>query len=172
MKSTETYHLRLATFLHDRGIGVSMVNPLSIKRFSLALMLRTKTDKADSLLPVEYGETFAPPLWKMSEAGYAEIRRLMWPNEQLMKQEVAMSNQLEALAVALEKESFDHLTGIPGIGRKTAIVLLAVTGEIKAFKSARQLSSCFGLCPRICDSGSSVKGKVRIFANVVLVRSQ
>jgi transposase len=53
MESTGTYHLHPATFLHDRGIGVSVVNPLSVKRFSQALMLRTKTDKADSLLPVE-----------------------------------------------------------------------------------------------------------------------
>jgi transposase len=197
MESTGTYHLHLATFLHEREIDVSVVNPLAVKRFSQALMLRTKTDRADSLLLVEYGERITPPLWKVPEDGYVKIRQLMWLSEQLTQQEVAMSNQLEALhhsvvqdpfvmttlekricqvkvdrkdaerrmealAVALEKESFTHLTGIPGIGRKTAVVLLAVSGGMKEFESSKQLSSYFGLCPRICDSGSSVKGKARI----------
>jgi transposase len=197
MESTGTYHLHLATFLHERGVGVSVVNPLSVKRFSQALMLRTKTDRADSLLLIEYGEVFTPPLWKVPEAGYVRIRQLLRLVEQLQQQEVAMSNQLEAirhsvvqdpfvtarlearikeseadqkeaarqmeaLAVSLEKEAFDHLQGIPGIGKKTALVLLAVTGGMKEFESAKQLSSYFGLCPRIYDSGSSVKGKARI----------
>jgi transposase len=73
-----------------------------------------------------------------------------------------VERRMEALAVEMEKESFDHLTGIPGIGRKTAIVLLAVTEGMKSFNSAKQLSSYFGLCPRIYDSGSSVKGKAQI----------
>jgi transposase len=73
-----------------------------------------------------------------------------------------IEHQMEALAVNLEKESFDHLTGIPGIGRKTAVVLPAVTDGMKEFESAKQLSSYFGLCPRIYDSGSPVKGEARI----------
>ncbi|MDR0743916.1 MAG: transposase, partial [Tannerella sp.] len=192
LESTGTYHLHLATFLHDHGIGVSVVNPLSVKRFSQALMLRTKTDKADSLLLVEYGEGFTPSLWKVPEAGYVRIRQLMCMIEELTRHEVALSNQqeafrhsveedpfvmtgleeeikhsealrkeaerrMEALAIDLEKESFEHLTGIPGIGRKTAVVLLAVTSGMKEFESAKELSSYFGLCPRIYDSGSSVK---------------
>jgi transposase len=73
-----------------------------------------------------------------------------------------VERQMEALAVDLEKESFEHLTGIPGIGKKTAVVLPTVTSGMKEFESAKELSSYFGLCPRIYDSGSSVKGKARI----------
>jgi transposase len=61
-----------------------------------------------------------------------------------------------------EKESFECLTSIPGIGSKTATVLIAATQSMKGFDSAKQVSSYFGLCPRIVDSGTSVKGKAKI----------
>ena len=57
MEATGVYHTRLAAYLHTKGIGVSVVNPLSAKNFARMLMRRTKTDKADSKLLLEYGET-------------------------------------------------------------------------------------------------------------------
>ena len=60
MESTCTYHCRLAYFLYSSGFDVCVVNPLSVKRFSQALMLRTKTDKADSKMLIEYGLIFNP----------------------------------------------------------------------------------------------------------------
>ena len=33
MEATGYYHYRLAQFLHKKGIAVSVVNPLSVKRF-------------------------------------------------------------------------------------------------------------------------------------------
>ena len=48
MESTGTYHCRLAYFLVEQGVAVSVVNPLSVKRYAQALLARTKTDKADS----------------------------------------------------------------------------------------------------------------------------
>jgi transposase len=73
-----------------------------------------------------------------------------------------VEKQMEAFVVRQDNEAFKHLTHIPGIGKKTAIALLAVTGGMKSFDSAGQMCSCFGLCPRIYDSGTSVKGKAGI----------
>lgn len=43
MEATGVYHLRLAYALNKIGVFVSVVNPLSVKNFSRAVMCRTKT---------------------------------------------------------------------------------------------------------------------------------
>ena len=55
-----------------------------------------------------------------------------------------------------------NLTSIPGLGKKTATVLIILTGGFKKFDSARQLSAYVGLAPRIFHSGSSIKARSRI----------
>ena len=58
MEATGVYHLRLAYALNKIGVFVSVVNPLSVKNFSRAVMCRTKTDKEMqdnlSIMPVEW----------------------------------------------------------------------------------------------------------------------
>lgn len=53
----------------------------------------------------------------------------------------------------------EALLTIPGIGRKTAIMLLVITDGFDRFDSARKLASYVGICPRIWESGSSVRGR-------------
>lgn len=72
----------------------------------------------------------------------------------LMAQLVAQDPQL-ARAVEL-------LMTIPGIGRVTAINLLAELPPIDAFTSARQLCAYAGLTPRENSSGSSLRGTPRL----------
>jgi transposase len=55
------------------------------------------------------------------------------------------------------------LTSIVGIGEQTATVILAEIGSIEQFSSARQLAAFAGLTPQEHQSGTSVKGKTRLF---------
>jgi transposase len=55
-----------------------------------------------------------------------------------------------------------NLKSIPGIGKKTAMMLILVSGGFDRFDDYRKLSSYIGICPRIFESGSSIKGKARI----------
>lgn len=55
-----------------------------------------------------------------------------------------------------------RLESIPGIGRKTAIILVVLTGRFERFTSANKLCSYAGLTPIIRQSGSIVKGRPRI----------
>lgn len=197
MEATGTYHCRLAYFLYEHGVKVSVVNPLSVKRLSQVLMLRTKTDKADSKLLIEYGKRLTLELWKPKEDCYVELQQLINLQDQLIKQETATKNQLEAinhsvaqsdfakrkiaeqlnkiqfdlkeikaemerLILLYEKDNYERLQSIPGIGKQTAIVLLTITQGMKNFDSPKQVSSYFGLAPRIYESGTSVKGKSKI----------
>ena len=197
MESTGTYHCSLAYFLYSNGIKVCVVNPLSVKRFSQALMLRTKTDKADSKMLIEYGIHFQPKLWKPKADHFVELQQLINMKELLLKEERALKNQLEAInhsvvqnarvkekikeklqqiesdlieirqtsekiTMQYEAGCYANLESIPGIGKKTTIVLIALTQGFREFENAKQVSSYFGLCPRIYESGTSVKGKSRI----------
>jgi transposase len=57
------------------------------------------------------------------------------------------------------KQMREQITSIKGIGDSTACMLIALTNGFKNFQNAKQLSSYFGCCPRVCSSGSSVKGR-------------
>ena len=48
MEASGPYYLPLAMDLFQRGIPVSVVNPLVIRRFSQMRLSRTKTDKKDA----------------------------------------------------------------------------------------------------------------------------
>jgi transposase len=60
------------------------------------------------------------------------------------------------------KEQAQLLESIPGIGAATAAVLLAELGDVTRFHSAKQAVAFAGLCPRLCQSGSSVRGRERL----------
>ena len=66
------------------------------------------------------------------------------------------------LVKAFAPKQAEELQSIPGIGKKTAATLITATKGMRGFSNYRQLSSYFGLCPRIYASGTSVRGKARI----------
>jgi transposase len=54
------------------------------------------------------------------------------------------------------------LDTIPGIGETTAAALLAEVPDFSQYRSARQVAAFAGLVPRERQSGSSVRGRVRL----------
>lgn len=73
---------------------------------------------------------------------------------------------LEAHLMELVKEDqqgqLTLLKSIPGMGYKTAMVLQVLTNDFKKSKNASQLCCYAGITPTIRESGSSVRGRVRI----------
>jgi transposase len=97
MEATGPYYLRLATYLHEQGVAVSVVNPLVIRRFSQMRLLRTKTDQVDARLILAYGALEKPALWKPAAVFISELQQEASVLEGLLKQKTAVQNQLEAL---------------------------------------------------------------------------
>ena len=54
MEATGYYHYRLAQFLYNNEVKVSVVNPLSVKRFIQMKLAKVKTDKSDAKAICEY----------------------------------------------------------------------------------------------------------------------
>ena len=73
-----------------------------------------------------------------------------------------LEKQMDLLCKTYCQDTYEHLQSIPGIGPKTAALLIAITREFSSFASAKQLVSYLGLCPRIYRSGTSVKGRESI----------
>jgi transposase len=59
-------------------------------------------------------------------------------------------------------QSYQALRSIPGIGPKSAAMLIAITGNFTKFTDYRQLVAYVGLNPSLFESGTSVKGKGHI----------
>jgi transposase len=60
------------------------------------------------------------------------------------------------------KRQRELLDSIPGIGEATAAALLAEVPDMSQYRSARQVAAFAGLVPRERQSGSSVRGRVRL----------
>jgi len=197
MEASGPYYLRLACHLYAKGIAVSVINPLVIRRFCQMRMSRAKTDKKDAGMIAQYAKTEHPALWQPPQEHVITLQQMEALVTGLQKEHTATSNQLESFLStgmmdkkikALMQNELRHkqdlidrlikemaelakkhysrmladLESIPGIGRKTAMLLIVVSGGFSRFDNYRKLSSYLGICPRIFESGSSVKGKARI----------
>lgn len=86
--------------------------------------------------------------------------------QQLIRQNQQVRDKLEAEMEKVVQQhyqlSYQALRSIPGIGPKSAAMLIAITGNFSKFTDYRQLVAYVGLNPRIVESGTSIKGKSHI----------
>ncbi|MFA6058532.1 MAG: IS110 family transposase [Taibaiella sp.] len=73
-----------------------------------------------------------------------------------------IENKMLEIGERHHAELLRHLRSIPSIGKRTALMLLIITDGFTKFENAKGLVSYVGLCPRLYESGSSIKGKGRI----------
>jgi transposase len=196
MEYTGSYYLRLATFLHENQVSVSVINPLVIKRFMQMKLQHNKTDKSDAKMIVQYAREQTLSKWFPNPEFIEECKDLHTTINLYFKQSTALKNKLHSLMdkgikgriitslkrqlrhikkeiQLLEQEMEErikanepalltNLLSIPGIGKKTAILLIVCTNGFYSFENARQLSAFFGLSPVEYTSGTSVRGRSRI----------
>lgn len=80
--------------------------------------------------------------------------------EQIKKTEALIGSHTDRHpGLRRQRESLDS---IPGIGETTAAALPAEAPDILQYRSARQVAAFAGLVPRERQSGSSVRGRVRL----------
>lgn len=96
MEASGPYYLRLALYLYNKGIKVSVANPLSVRRFCQMQLGRTKTDKKDAASIAAYGEMVKPDAWQPEEVHIMEMRDILTTLEGYEKQSSMLHNQLEA----------------------------------------------------------------------------
>ena len=197
MEATGYYHYKLAYYLIENNIRVSVENPLSVKRFIQMRLSKIKTDKSDAKMICQYAQSVDLKLWKGRTKNQIECLQITRLLSLYFKQTTALKNKIHgedvlgnpsSLVVRSLKRSLkfkqkeikhleeklteivkqDHqelltrLQSIPGLGRKTSIMLIVLTDGFERFTSAQELCSYSGLTPIIRQSGSSVRGRARI----------
>lgn len=82
--------------------------------------------------------------------------------ESIEKEIKSIEKEMESIIKIHHNEMFNQLQSIPGLGRKTSLFLIVITGGFTKFENAKQLASYIGISPRIFESGTSVKGRSKI----------
>ena len=197
MEATGYYHYKLAYYLLENNIKVSVENPLSVKRFIQMRLSKIKTDKSDSKMICLYAQSVDLTLWEGQSKKQTECLQISRLLNLYFKQTTALKNKIHGeevlgnpslFVVRSLKRSLKHtqkeikilekklteivkqdyqdlltrLQSIPGIGRKTAIMLIVLTDGFKRFTSTSELCSYSGLTPIIRQSGTSIRGPSRI----------
>jgi len=196
MEYTGCYYQQLAMFLYQKGISLSVINPLVIKRFIQMKFQHNKTDKSDARLIAQYGSEQKLNPWIPNPEYIEKCKDLHNTVAMYFKQSTALKNkvhsfesrncpriilqslkrqlthfqneikklegEIEHLIKEYEPGMLSNLLSIPGIGKKTAMVLISSSNAFRSFENFKQLSAFYGLSPCEHTSGVSVRGRSRI----------
>ncbi len=127
-----------------------------IECLQITRLLSIYTKQSTMLKNKLHGEAV---LGNPSKAVVSSLKRIL---KQLGKEMENLEEKLLVLVKQAHQDLLTRLETIPGIGRKTAIMLVVLTGGFERFSSAGELCSYAGLIPVIRQSGSSVNGRPRI----------
>lgn len=120
MEATGYYHYLLAQFLHAHAISVSVVNPLSVKRFIQMKLAKVKTDKSDAKAIYEYAKHNELPIYNAVTQTQAECLQLFRLLDIYTKQSTAIKNKIH---------------GEKALGVPSKFVLLSLERNLKHLKS-------------------------------------
>lgn len=94
----------------------------------------------------------------------SSIKRATKRIQLINKQELEIKAEIAGI-VKMDTElvkKIAKITTIPGVGKLTAVIVLAETNGFELIKNKKQLTSYSGLDVKLKDSGTSVKGKPKI----------
>jgi transposase len=94
MEATGYYHYSLAQYLYNNQVTVSVVNPLSIKRFIQMKLAKVKTDKSDAKAICDYGLTQEVPLYTAVTDTQSECLQLFRLMDSQLKMRTATKNKI------------------------------------------------------------------------------
>ena len=127
-----------------------------IECLQMTRLLSVYTKQSTMLKNKLHGEAV---LGNPSKVVVASLKRSL---KQVKKELETLESKLLVLVKQVHQDVLTRIKSIPGIGDKTAVMLVVLTDGFNRFTSASELCSYAGLTPVIRQSGSSVKGRPRI----------
>lgn len=114
MEATGVYHEALATFLHEQGLTVYVVNPAQIAFFAKSELLRTKTDRTDAKLIARFATQHlqVQPMqpWIPPTPIQRKLRALFFRLEDLQAMEQMELNRRDVADPSVLDSIEDHLS--------------------------------------------------------------
>ena len=114
METTGPYYVALALHLHLKGIKVSVVNAMVIKRFIQMQLERNKSDKKDAGWICKYAISQQPAIWQAPQEHIIRAKQMQTAIMQLTKNRTAFINANKSLqqmpVISKEsKRSYQHM---------------------------------------------------------------
>ena len=159
LEATGAYSDALATYLHEQGHLVSVINPAQIKSYAESHLSRAKTDKADATLIARFCSERRPPGWRPLPREARDLQALVRRLDSLLEMRQMEENRLGVAAAAPVKESLSphiafldeeikrtealirsHLDSHPGLrGQRELLITIPGIGETTAAKLLGEL---------------------------------
>ena len=96
MEATGRYGEALATYLHQQGYTVSVVNPAQIKHYAKSQLRRNKTDQVDADVIAQFARTQQPLAWQPTAPETRELDELLHQYDNLQAARQQESNRLQS----------------------------------------------------------------------------
>ncbi len=96
MEATGVYHEKLAYYLSDQGLGVSIVLPNKISSYMKTLEIKTITDKTASQAICQFGLERSLELWQRPKRIFRDLKQLTRERDQIIADRTTAKNQLHA----------------------------------------------------------------------------
>jgi transposase len=109
MEATGTYGDDLATYMHDVGHTVSIVNPARIKGFAQSELLRTKNDKIDAALIARFCVAMNPEAWTPPPPEIRRLQSLVKRADALIVMRTQEQNRLGTVHETVESSVKEHI---------------------------------------------------------------
>ncbi len=146
LEATGTYGEPLASFLHDAGFRVSIVNPAAVRATALAGLSRTKTDKVDAELIARFCLAQQPAAWLPPAPELRELQALVRRLESLVEMRAMEENRLSSgVSTEAVRQSLEQHIGylVKQIKQTEALIRRHVNNhsDLKRAKRAARLDS-------------------------------
>ena len=155
LEATGSYGEGIATFLHDKGLIVSIVNPARIKGFAQSEGLRTKTDKVDARLIANFCQSKREklPVWQPDPVECRELRDMTRRLEALKNMRVQEQNRLDGkLSKVVAANLKDH---IQYLDKQIAQLETQIKDHIDRHPGLRQQADLLQTIPGIAETTSA-----------------
>jgi transposase len=111
MESTGGYGDALATYLHDEGYQISIINPSQVKAFAGSELLRTKTDSTDAALIARFCAAQKPAFWQPPSPTERLLQGLVRRRSDLLEMRAKEGMRLQSPTLQAEvRTSIEQLT--------------------------------------------------------------
>lgn len=112
MEATNSYSNALATYLFDKGVTVSVVNPAKIKFFAQAQLTRNKNDALDAQTIARFCQVMKPRVWTPSPEHIMQLQAMVQRLNALLDMRTQEKNRLytaENCITSSLEDSLAHL---------------------------------------------------------------
>ena len=128
MEATGIYYESCALFLHQQGLGVSVILPNKAKKYMAAIGLKSKNDSIDAKGLAQMGAEQWLKIWQPLGGFFYKVRQMTRQHESLQEQKTTVKNQLHALEYGMYRNEM--------VEKQLAHLILLIDSQIEALDTA------------------------------------